>query len=565
MSNRTELRSDVVGVNASVVSWASLLCGGFALASTLWAAHASYSPGAVGDSWYFVPTIRRFMEGGGNLAELFLPFGGHRLFVPKLFHLGDYLLFDGRNVLPLSVSWLLQGSIAAVLIAAVWRSRGALGSSAARFLVGLTLTLLFSSTQLENFVTAWHVHWFLANAAMCLSFGALATSLRAGAPWFIASLSAAGVATLSMANGLLCWPILLLLGGGMGLPRRRLAWIVVASLAALIAFFVDYPPTANADSSLLMGAPLPMLTWFLLCVGAPLSWSHALAGGILACVGIAVASFFTVTSLVRRREIGRIEWILLGVLLFSLGSVAMITAGRAATWPTTWVGPRYQAVVLLFWLNLVAMALLRLRESRAMQLAVMAISLGLVVGTLLPAHSKQSREAVALAQQIHSANRAIVVGIRIRQSYAAVLTPHLLVAEGDVVQRNRGFLQARRLAMFSTEEAQRIGGRVVAGSAPCDADPDPGRVLGNAAQGYRAVGRLPDTEANAIRSIFVTDGSGTIIGLGEEQPRSLQRASFRAWTAYFMDSQDGVVDFWAELADGSSCQLAPSFHLDPER
>jgi hypothetical protein len=550
-----------------------LLCGGFALASTLWVAHASYSPGTVGDLWYFVETIRRFMEGEGNLAELFLPFGGHRLFVPKLLYLADYLLFDGRNILPLSVSWLLQGSIAALLIVAVWRSRGELGASAARFLVGLTLALLFSSTQIENFVSAWHVHWFLANAAMCLSFGALAASPRAGTRaestagvlWFFASLLAAWVATISMANGLLCWPILLLLGGGMRLPRRRLAWIVVASFAALIAFFVDYLPTADGDSSLLVGAPLPMLTWFLLCVGAPLSWSHELAGGVLAGIGIAVASFFTVTSMVRRRGVGRNEWVLLGVMLFSLGSVAMITAGRAAPWPTTWAGPRYQTVVLLFWLSLGALALLRQRGSPAMQLAVMAISLSLVAGAVLPAHSKEGREAVALTQRIHWANRAIVVGIRARRSYAVVLTPHLINAESDIVQRHRAFLQARGLAMFSTEEARRIGSRVAAGSAPCDGDLGPAHALGNPTRGYRAVGRLPDTETKGIRSIFVTDGSRTIIGLGGKESQSIHRASFPVWAAYFMDSQDGRVDFWAELADGSICRLAPSVHLNPER
>ena len=62
--------------------------------------------------------------------------------------------------------------------------------------------------------------------------------------------------------------------------------------------------------------------------------------------------------------------------------------------------------------------------------------------------------------------------------------------------------------------------------------------------------RFPDATSQGFRTIFLTDGSGVVIGLGS---RRLGR-----WLAYFSDPSDDVVDFWAELSDGSVCRLARS-------
>lgn len=241
MSKRADRRAEVLNRSASALSWVFLLGGGFAFVSTLRAARASYWAGPVGDLWYFVPTVRRFAEGEGSLAELWLPFGGHRLFVPKLLYLADYLYLDGRNLLPLVAGWLLQCAVAALLVGLIWRQRSVVGAAATRFIAGSTLVLLFSASQLENFVHAWNVHWFVATAATCASIAALAHSANArGGAWFASSLLAASIASLSMANGLLCWPILLLLAIGLGLPRRRIGWLAAVGVVLALGFFVDY-------------------------------------------------------------------------------------------------------------------------------------------------------------------------------------------------------------------------------------------------------------------------------------------------------------------------------------
>ena len=78
------------------------------------------------------------------------------------------------------------------------------------------VSCLYSAQQYENLISGFQVQFPLV---YCASMAALFALLRAeerrrrdgrGWPWIAASIALVGVATYSMSNGLLGWPVLLL-------------------------------------------------------------------------------------------------------------------------------------------------------------------------------------------------------------------------------------------------------------------------------------------------------------------------------------------------------------------
>ena len=108
----------------------------------------------------------------------------------------------------------------------------------------------------------------------------------------------------------------------------------------------------DAGSSLTSGGAL--VEWFLACLGSPLSWLSRDAGSALALAATLAAAALSLRLLARRSEASRGECLLVGLMLFSWGAAALIALGRTSLWPESWEAARYQTIVLLFWLSLLA-------------------------------------------------------------------------------------------------------------------------------------------------------------------------------------------------------------------
>lgn len=553
----------------------SLITGGFVLASTLLFIRDDHFVGPVRDFWSFVPLLERFAHGECTLGPLVRPHGGHRLLVPRLLYLVEYATFDGRNVFLVGVGVALQLVLAAIVARAVWVERRRSGAALTGFSLGLVAALAFSASQLENFVRPWNVHWFVTNTAVAL---ALAAGLRMGdavrsqneaaawSRWLLAS-AGAWAASYSMATGLLTWPLLLLLG----VVLRwwpRLLWTLGLQGAFAIAVYL------RGDSLLGLGfspaSPAAIVQWLLACLGSPLSWLSREAGSALGLGGTLAAVALSLRVVARRSAATRAECLLVGLLAFSWGATALIAVGRTARWPEGWKEPRYQTIVLLFWLSLVLLGLFALRGERpyqrALRASLMLATVGWLGALVLPAHLRQAESIGRFVAKVRAANLALLFGVSHRPDYLHVLNFQDRKLGLDSAETYWGFLSERGLGVFSDPHRNLMGRPLdevfaTADPARCRgevirADPVPTR----SGPGLRLRGWAWDVAASQAPSqLLVTGARRSVVGLAAPLGRPSGRWRWTEderppWHGY-AHARRGEFDVWALLESGEVCHV----------
>ncbi len=149
--------------------------------------------------------------------------------------LADSCIASGHGIAAILCTFLFQLMHAAILLRQV---RRVLPSHRRLPLIvpALVLVAFLSAAQIENFIDPFHVQFVLVYAAAAAAFDwtARARSSRHSALLMIAALVAASVSTLSMANGVLVWPLLLLLQWRLASPTlHRVATVGVMAINIL--------------------------------------------------------------------------------------------------------------------------------------------------------------------------------------------------------------------------------------------------------------------------------------------------------------------------------------------
>jgi hypothetical protein len=193
-----------------------------------------------------------------------------------------------------------------------------------------------------------------------------------------------------------------------------------------------------------------MTLWMLKCLGAPASLANRTAGAAFAALGILAAGALTFRLLRRRTQPLPAECLLLGVMMISLGSAAMLAVGRLSDY---WSVPRYQTPVLLFWLSLTLLALLAFRGSPGKQhpgsIGVMLLASLWLAAVLYPAHLKSTDAMAGFVSESRLANTAILMGTKSRTAYEFVLPFSDNRREQDKVILHRSYLVENRLGVFA--------------------------------------------------------------------------------------------------------------------
>ena len=567
---------------------AALAAGALTVASTLAFLSESHWTGPVGDFWRFVPMLRAYEQGDGDFFwRLFQPHGGHRLFFPRLLYLAEYRLFRGTNVFLISCSVMIQAVTALLLIRRTWRDGAALPRPALCFLAGVSLVLLFSATQIENFARAWNVHWFLACSAMIWALLALVRTrevLSGGggtgvaAAWLGLCIASAAISTYSMVNGLLAWPILLLVAWALRLPWRFGLSLAVAAVLIAGPYPLDYRGPDHGTPLGVLGSvfasPLASAGWIAACAGAPLSWNHPRAGTLLGAVGVLAAAVFATRFALRRSVARPIEAVHVGIVLFSVGSMAMASLGRLQ-YTRSWAGHRYQAWTLLFWLGLVSLSLLPLAARPGRRRAagfLLAAGVAVWVGAVIaPAHLKRGQQVAKYAASARDANLALRVGVEHFPSYFRVLPLVDLKLRIDSAAVFTPFLRERGLGVFAADDVRYLGMRIgdeltVAAAPSCYGKVTDGFLLTDdeETRGVRIRGWAWDRERRAApRGILVADSSGEVIGLGRAEraqtglwSRASPDPDGAGWFAYARPPRQGGMHVWALADAGELCRIA---------
>jgi hypothetical protein len=268
----TRLRDLALAFQADVRRWAeqdvaSLLLAGLAILFALLTVVSmavidwkGYSILPWGDMWDYWAWYLKYKD--HLFTALWLQHNEHRIAVARLFFLVDQNLFHARAVFILVCIFLIQ-FFHALLLAwlarlANWRCKtGSVFLGAAAFLC------LFSAQQYTNFTWSFQIQFvavYFAVTAALTSVMVLARSSSQGAAWvatrrhlwMAAAIVFGIIATYSMANGLLIWPLLVVVAYWYDLPRRDKAVLVVTG-AIMWALYLGGYKTPPQHSSIREG------------------------------------------------------------------------------------------------------------------------------------------------------------------------------------------------------------------------------------------------------------------------------------------------------------------------
>src|SRR5271167_692238 len=319
-------------------------------------------------TWYLKPRPNL-------LIKLFALHNEHRIVVARLFFLADQMFFQGRAIL-IFVSIFIIQFFHAILLCRLTSLAHPLRKALPIFVGSTAFVCLFSALQYANFTWSFQIQfvavYFAASGALS-SLMALARLSGEEPPaseqrrwlWLIFTIFVGIVATYSMANGLLVWPILLLEAFWFGLPRHIKLTLLVASITMWALYFWGYT-TPPQTSSIREGFHrLPQSFAFAMCVlGSPLNgilsqvdgmfsiggetWQllSSAASGLL---GFIAAAFLGITFLRNRSEANRADAVILHLLLFLVGTTLLIGLGRANAPLNAALHSRYATPGLLFW------------------------------------------------------------------------------------------------------------------------------------------------------------------------------------------------------------------------
>lgn len=278
------------------------------VASTLGAVWRLNQPLPTFDHWAAVEFCDLTASDGLAYDKVWMQHNEHRLAVPRLLFLVDFFLFAGSGGSLLAVTALVQLAHTWLLWSLAMRTSSA-AARAPRTTAALIAIALFSAGQMFNFIEPFQVQFVLVYAAATV---ALAAAVRACAPgarpwWWVVAVGASAVASLSMANGLLVWPLLVFVVWSRRANRTTLAIVATIAAAAVLLWLWGFATSANAelDPTENIGRPWRILAYTACWAGSPFRlWDgsgQVVAGGIVG--GIALLAFLGLAGpiLARRR------------------------------------------------------------------------------------------------------------------------------------------------------------------------------------------------------------------------------------------------------------------------
>lgn len=558
--------------------WAIAFSAGVALlvASTIAVVIRTYTPLPKWDHWAEILWLKNYYAGQWHVSDLWRQHNEHRILFPRLFLLTDWFLFRGTNVFLLCSILLLQAGHAWIFIREVrdWREL----SKAVRLTVAaIVVTLFFSGANLDNFTWPFQISFILAFYAGTVSIYALIRyaekcgkqKTRAAAGWLAVSAGSGIVATHSLSNGILIWPVLLLTGIVLKLQRRVLLSIGIVFGLVVLQYVSGYQLMAgHADAVEALRHPIRVLAFVGAYLALPLAKIDHMVG---AAVGLAVLSAFAWAAfrMVRRRVLPRLVVLSLGVMLYIAAGALVTALGRVAvTLPEASL--RYATPVCIFWACGLLLALAgpeTFRQRSAAVAAVLAAAITGLIVTIVPLHLDRCSTFVQLAQTVRDAEVALRADVDAKVPIAAIYPdPSFAFALVDVLRaHHRSLFAGNPIAAGEPlrPEYQVVSQDRCRGTWEFTTTLDSAGKPGASASGWawdNAANRRPD-------EVLFMDDSRMIRGLAAfTRGREDVAAAFRngrmassGWFGFFTRRAQGSYRAYALLSDGRSlCQLSTS-------
>jgi len=531
----------------------------------------TYSPLPHWDEWALFDHLAT--HPGWSWTWLWAQHNEHRILVPKLFFLADVYFFRGTQVLLLASIFLVQLLQAALLSFSLWRLGGMRGP-AWRTGTGLIAYCILCPTQQENLTSGFQLQFVLPAAMATLAV--LSFLLFSRGPerrerplllWI--AIAAATVATWSLANGMLLWPLLLL--AALLLRATRSTWILLLLFsAANVGLYLYHYRRPSPTSGVLPSfhALGNFLRFVAIYFGSTFvrhssGWIALIIGAAGLCAGL----FIIVRSLLQRGTNSLLALELALLMLLCIATAAITASGRLSLGLEQATASRYQTFALLYWCSL--------------GLAALSYIVGVALDSsfLAPQRMPGSGPAFAPGRDSSAAGRktpsagwnafcaallVLMLGfatqvrlplidaqwgqLRLRLVSLALLTgvhDPAVLAEAypapQIVLRATQYMKKNRLSIFAGEQYSQLGQPLDAvfrssGANECSGYPASAQLVpANEGQGLRLTGYAWDGELQRPAREIVAVAAGRICGFGSNVsiPLSSSNAGPRADPARF--------------------------------
>jgi hypothetical protein len=450
-----------------------------------------------GDQWEPVDQYDALLAGRLSFMDIFSQHNEHRIAIPRLFFLVDFLFFHGNNAFNIASTFVVQLFSVWILLrlhAAASRPR----TAGFTIVAATTVILLLCLSQYENFIWGFQVQFvgvYAAAAASFWLFAIAAARAREGRPC-LAPLSAAMlllfVATFSMSNGVLAGLVLVAIGLLLRAPRALILAVGAETLALAALYAIHYVPVAgHTPMGYALQHPIEYLEYIAAYLGNPLAFLTHPGAILLGAWGMVatVAVFWQVVY----RGTHAAPAALFGILLFVGVTAAATAVGRMSFGIDQAFSSRYVTPASIFWATQLIYWFSAARSApfaSFIRAALATTGAVLVVGACW-AQVHAQKAVSAYVRGLDLGTDALLTGVN---DYDAL--EHLATVPSTFL-REVPFLKSHGLSVFSLPEAKWLGSPLarVAAVAPSSA----------CTGGFDAVESVPET---------VTPGDAEVAGWG---------------------------------------------------
>ncbi len=473
------------------------------------------------DEWAMIREFILFKRGSPLFPILWSSYWGHRLVIPRLIFFANLQWASGA-----SLTWLtlaIQSILGALLCTLSWVLVGRRSRTLFAVSVVLILNLMLSPLQMENFVWSIQFMFPLVYTAASAAFLCLALSRRHGRYRFLPlCLVAAAIASYTMPNGLLVWPVLVALKlAYLKLKRRQTIAIAILGAAMFGSYCWHYltPPLGLGLAGMIQH-PVDAIMLVGLLLGGALK-SISLRVGIAVTVLALTGAVYMLASALRDRPSQQSSLsVLAAIIVFLFLSAASIAAGRLTP---QWladnrpVPSRYYTLIDTFWAALAILILYIL--SYKPRSRVLAAFYGVLYLCLMFLHPRVQASAYEdwsdFFRGVDAVGAAMIVDAA-DEELLSLLWPVKLQRDDAVA-----FLRQEHLAFWAEPRAAWQGRRVSELFPPASPDRCIGgieRALpleGSAVESsWRVEGWAWDTSANRrLDYLLIADPAGLVVGI----------------------------------------------------
>ncbi|MFC2029703.1 hypothetical protein ACFLWA_03135 [Chloroflexota bacterium] len=337
------------------------------------------------DQWEVVPLLDRLERGTFSWPSLFAQHNEHRPVFPRLLWLSLARLTDYNTNAEL---WLNLGiALATFAIFLAYTSRfwrhNDIESSTRYIYIPILALLVFNTVQWESWLMGFQTVMYLGT--LCVIAGFMILTNRSGWGGFVAGVLLGIVATYSMANALLYWPIGLLLILLCSAPNcrtlRAIIWGVIGS-AMTVVYLHKWTTEYVSYGTIVSLSLVSYVHRILNFLGAPLlAYPPAFLWGIFSLAVLVLLAF----RMKRNQSLQRVApyW---AIVLFIVGSAVAIGIGRSFGGPRLALAPRYITQTTWYWASLLvllsATRVSRKLKNTSLVLVVFLLILSTLGGTI---------------------------------------------------------------------------------------------------------------------------------------------------------------------------------------